>query len=94
MDRPNAVVAKIWNVDDGWHVRYYEDGVLKGDMSRFYSYDPDYCEYVNGARVIDDYVPFRTRNYFSAIPSEGAKELTVEAQDRFGRIYKETIRLK
>ena len=94
MDRPNAVVAKIWNVDDGWHVRYYEDGVLKGDMSRFYSYDPDYCEYVNGARVIDDYVPFRTRNYFSAIPTEGAKELTVEAQDRFGRIYKETIRLK
>ena len=94
MDRPKAVVAKIWNVDSGWHVRYYEDGILKGDMEQFYSYDPDYMEYVNGARVVDDYVPFRTNNYFSAIPSAEAKKLIVEAEDRFHRIYRDTIQLR
>ncbi len=94
MDRPKAVVATIWNWDSGWHVRYYEDGVLKGDMEQFYSYDPDYLEYVNGARVVDDYLPFRTDHYFSAVPSADAKELTVEAEDRFHRVYRETIKLK
>ena len=94
MDRPKAVVATIWNWDSGWHVRYYEDGVLKGDMEQFYSYDPDYLEYVNGARIVDDYLPFRTDHYFSAIPSEGTKEITVEAEDRFHRVYRETIQVR
>lgn len=93
MDRPNAVVAKVWNWDNAWQTRWYQDGVFKGEMDQFYSYDPDYCEYVNGARVVDDYVPFRMPHYFSAVPDEGAKEIKVEIIDRFGKVYTETIQL-
>ena len=94
LDRPNAVVAKVWNWDNAWRVRWYEDGVLKGDMDQFYSFDPDYLKYVNGARVVDDYFPVRHNRFFSAIPSASAKEIRVEVTDRFGYTYTQTLKLQ
>lgn len=94
LDRPKAVVAKVWNWDETWRVRWYEDGKLMGDMEQFYSYDPDYLAYVNGARVVDDYMPFRHNRFFSAYPSENAKEVKVEVTDHFGTTYTETLKLR
>ena len=93
MERPDAVVAKVWNWDEAWRVRWYEDGKFMGDMSRFYSYDPDYLRFVNGRRAVEDYEPVRTDHYFSAVPSAGAKEIKIEVTDRFGNIYTETVKL-
>lgn len=93
MDRPDAIVAKVWNWDEAWRVRWYEDGKFMGDMSRFYSYDPDYLKYVNGQRAVEDYEPVRTDHYFSAIPSAGAKEVKIEVTDRFGKVYTEVVKL-
>lgn len=93
MDRPDAVVAKVWNWNSNWRVRWYEDGVLKGDMSQFYSFDPDYLEHLDGRRAVADYTSARTNHYFSALPSEAAKEIKVEAVDEFGNVYSETIAL-
>ena len=91
MERPNAVVVKIWNWDDAWRVRWYEDGKFMGDMSRFYSFDPDYLAHLNGRRAVADYTPARTDHYFSAVPSAGAKEIKIEVTDRFGQVYTETV---
>lgn len=91
MERPNAVVVKIWNWDDAWRVRWYEDGKFMGDMSRFYSFDPDYLAHLNGRRAVADYTPARTDHYFSAVPSAGAKEIKIEVIDRFGQVYTETV---
>lgn len=91
MERPNAVVVKIWNWDDAWRVRWYEDGKFMGDMSRFYSFDPDYLAHLNGRRAVADYTPARTDHYFSAVPSADAKEIKIEVTDRFGQVYTETV---
>jgi len=91
MDRPHSVVAKVWNWDEAWRVRWYQDGQLMGDMEQFYSFDPDYCEYVNGARVWDDYIPFRNNHFFSTPVISGKHEITVEVIDRFGKVYTDTI---
>ena len=93
MDRPEAIVAKVWNWDEAWRIRWYQDGKFMGDMSQFYSYDPDYLAHLDGRRAVADYTPARTNHYFSAIPSEGAKEVRIEVTDRFGNMYTETIRL-
>ncbi|MBQ0016369.1 MAG: calcineurin-like phosphoesterase C-terminal domain-containing protein [Bacteroidales bacterium] len=93
LDRPNAVVAKVWNYDESWQIRWYQDGKFMGNMERFYSFDPDYLKYVNGARVVDDYFPVRHNRFFSATPDAGAHEIKVEAVDHFGHTYTQTIQL-
>ena len=45
-EKPNSVIAKVWNWDKKWQVKWYEDGAAKGAMQRFNGYDPDYLEYV------------------------------------------------
>ena len=92
-DRPKAVVAKVWNWDSAWHIHWFQDGKFMGAMEQFYSFDPEYLEYVNGARVVDDYFPVRHNRFFSATPTEGAKDIRVEVTDRFGNKYTETIKL-
>ncbi|WP_455587819.1 calcineurin-like phosphoesterase C-terminal domain-containing protein [Bacteroides sp.] len=94
MERPDAIVAKVWDWDEAWRVRWYEDGKFMGDMSQFYSYDPDYLEYLNGRRAVDDYAPARTNHYFSLTPSASAKEVRIEAEDQFGNVYSEVVNLK
>ena len=93
VERPGAIVAKVWNWDENWQVYWYEDGKFMGNMSRFYSYDPDYLKYLDGRRAVGDYLPVRTNHYFSAVPSAGAKEVRVEVRDRFGNIYTEVVTL-
>ena len=90
-DRPEAIVAKVWNWEPGWRVLWYEDDQLKGDMSQFYSFDPDYLQHLNGRRAVDDYEPLRTNHYFSAIPSATAKRIKITVTDSYGRVYSETI---
>lgn len=91
MERPDAVVVKVWNWDSSWRVRWYQDGKLMGDMEQFYSYDPDYLAHLNGRRAVADYEPARTNHYFSAIPSSTAKKIKIEVVDCFGNIYTEEV---
>lgn len=93
MDRPDAIVAKVWDWDGAWRVRWYEDGQFKGDMSQFYSYDPDYLEHLNGRRAVDDYDPRRSNHYFSLTPADRTREVKIEVEDRFGNVYSEVIKL-
>lgn len=94
MERPESIVAKVWNWDDAWRIRWYEDGKLMGDMSRFYTYDPDYLRHLNGRRAVADYEPARTDHYFSATPSEDAKVVRIEVVDRFGNTYTQEVNVK
>lgn len=94
MDRPDAVVVKVWNWDEAWRVRWYEDGQFQGDMEQFYSYDPDYLAHLNGRRAVADYTPVRADHYFSALPSDGAKVIRIEVEDRFGHVYTGEFRLQ
>lgn len=92
-DRPQSVCCKIWNWDWRWQVRWFQDGVLKGSMKQCYSYAPEYLGYLDGRLALGDYVPVRTPHFFSATPDGDAKEIRIEAEDPYGEVFTETIRL-
>ena len=94
MDRPEEVVVNIWNWDANWQVVWYEDGKYQGAMNQFYSFNPDYLQWLNGRRAVADYAPVRTNYYFSAKPSPKAKEVRIEVTDRYGNVYREVVKLK
>lgn len=84
---PGNVVANIWNWDSKWTVEWLEDGVSKGIMSQIRCKDPIVVEsYPEHMHVPSDH-------FFSATPSAQAKEITVKATDRFGKVFQQTIRV-
>mgnify|MGYP002602024624 CR=1 FL=1 len=71
--KPNSVIAKVWNWDKKWQVKWYEDGAAKGAMQRFNGYDPDYLEYVGRLKTEKYTQPQESFFYFEATPSEKAR---------------------
>jgi hypothetical protein len=87
---PDEIVANIWDWDPAWTVVWYEDGERKGEMARRVGTDPLSEELHRG----DDLPPRRTwvepyptGHLFYAPVSLTAREVRVEATDRFGRVY-------
>jgi len=102
-DKPDAIVAKIWNWDPQWKVEWIEDGKNMGEMNRFDAADPAFQHAVDqmvrdgalsqAASVKSDYMmPRVSFFYFSTIPGVDAKNIVVVATDRFGKKYTETIK--
>lgn len=95
-ERPDQVIANVWDADDAWSIVWYEDGNEQGEMEPYVGTDPLSEELYGG----DDkperrtwVAPTPTAHLFAATPSTDAAEVTVEATDRFGRTYTETIGL-
>lgn len=86
-DKADCIVAKVWNWDPQWSVKWYEDGMLKGDMERFDGFDPDYLKYVEAKGSQSYTQPQKSFFYFSAKPSGNSRKIEVEVTDRFGRTY-------
>ncbi|TWI84470.1 calcineurin-like phosphoesterase C-terminal domain-containing protein [Chitinophaga japonensis] len=85
--RPGAVIANVWNWDPQWKVEWWEDGQAKGVMEQIRCQDPV---------VVASYpahMHVRSDHFFAAVPAAGTKALTVQATDRFGKVYKEELRL-
>lgn len=87
---PNEIVANIWDADPEWDIRWFEDGIQKGKMSRRLGKDPMSTELHTGP----DLPPRRTwvepsinNHMFYAPMSPDTKEVRVVAMDRFGRSY-------
>lgn len=93
-ERPYAVCCKIWNADSRWSVRWYQDGVFRGAMQPFYSFSPEYLQYLDGQPAAGDYVPKRTRHFYSAQPDPGAHTIRIEAEDPYGVVYTEETSLE
>ena len=95
-DRPDQVIANVWDADDEWDIVWYEDGDEQGSMEVYTGTDPQSEELYRGedtpaGRPWVEPVP--TAHLFAATPSPEATEITVEATDRFGRTYTETVEL-
>ena len=93
---PDEVVANVWDWDPEWTVRWFADGDPRGLMARRPGRDPLSVELHSG----DDLPPHRswvepriTNHMFYAPVEPGVAEVRVEATDRFGRAYSETLRL-
>ena len=93
---PDEIVANIWAWDPAWTVTWSEDGAPRGAMARRTGFDPLSMELHLGPNkpAVNSWVdPVPTSHLFYATPSTTAREVTVEARDRAGRLYRETVRV-
>ena len=95
-ERPDQVIANVWDADDRWRITWYENGHEQGTMQAYVGTDPQAEALYGGSdqparRTWVSPVP--TAHLYAATPSSEATEVTVEATDRFGRTYTETLRL-
>jgi hypothetical protein len=87
---PDEIVANVWDWDPAWEVTWYEDGVRRGPMARRIGYDPLSVELHSGPDLPPRRTwvePYPTGHLFYAPASREAGSITVEAKDRFGRIF-------
>lgn len=77
-------------------VEYFEDDVLKGEMTQRIGLDPMSVKLHGGPELPAKHKfvdPTRTDHLFFARPSENVRTIKVKATDRFGKIYEESISL-
>lgn len=93
-ERPDDIIANVWNWDELWKVEWYEDGKYMGAMERFEGYDPEakiICS--DKERVVYDWImPIKTEHLFRATPTNKNAEIEICVTDRFGNIYKEKVK--
>ena len=86
-EKKNSIIAKVWNWDPSWNIKWYEDGIDKGQMQRYDGFDPDYLQYVANLKTEKHTKPQQTFFYFEATPSPNAQYIEVEVTDRFGTTF-------
>ncbi len=96
-NKPNELTVNVWNADPEWKITWYEDGIRKGQLRQETGYDPLSVELHTGTEKPERrpwVEPQLTDHLYFATLSEGAKKFTVEAIDRFGKPYTESVELK
>lgn len=94
--RPEALIANVWDADADWRIVWSEDGVRRGRMEAYVGTDPEAETRYRGSDRPERrpwVSPVPTAHLYAATPSPTASEVTVEATDRFGRTYAETLAL-
>lgn len=92
---PDEIAANVWNWDPGWKVLWYENGQRKGEMARRIGLDPLSVELHKGEEKPPKrkwVEPVPTAHMFYAPADKSAREIIVEAIDRFGNAYREALR--
>lgn len=90
LDKKNAIVANVWNYDSTWKIRWFENGVYKGDMIQFSGYDPLIYQYIkqNSSTFKHKYLGAGvTEHLFYAIPKDTTSIIRVEVTDHCGNMY-------
>jgi len=95
-EHKDAIVANIWSADKYWKVNWIQDGVKMGEMKSIVGKDPLAKELYEGDNLPlkHNWVePANTSHLFIAKPSKNAKQITVEATDRWNNKYIKSIAL-
>ncbi|WP_210517911.1 calcineurin-like phosphoesterase C-terminal domain-containing protein [Hymenobacter terricola] len=93
-EHPDDIVANVWNWDPQWKIIWFENGVRQGEMQQQIGFDPLAVQLQAGENLPAKHKwvePTLTDHLFFARPSKDAKEIRIEATDRFGQVYRETI---
>jgi hypothetical protein len=91
---PDEIVANVWDWDPGWTVVWYEGGERRGQMARRTGHDPLSVKLHTGPDLPPRrgwVEPYLTRHLFYAPVPPTAEKITVEATDRFGRVYSRDV---
>ncbi len=93
---PDEVCANIWAANADWRVTWIEDGQPQGLMARRTGRDPLAMQLHLGPELPARRTwvePVPTAHLYYATPSRDAREIIIEAEDPWGRSYRETVRL-
>lgn len=90
---PDFFIANVYNYDPLSKVVWYEDGVLKGEMTRYWGKDPYAAElYQPGKNKKHGWLSAgNTYHLFRAQPENPYAKITIEVTDRFGNKYRKTL---
>lgn len=83
-------IVNVYNYDPGWKVEWYENGSLKGEMTRYWGIDPLAAEtYKAGNMKKHTWISAtETHHLFRAKPEQPGARIEVKVTDRFGRVYR------
>ncbi len=87
---PGELLANIWDWDPEWTVRWFADGVPRGEMERRRSLDPLSAELHTGPDLPErrEWVePVPVDHMFRAGLTGEERRVVVEATDRFGHVH-------
>lgn len=90
-DRPDVIIANVWNYDPSWKIYWYEDNVRMGEMTQYTGWDPIIVDYVEKNRQNFRYKYIgagETEHLFYAKRVDKTSEIVIEAVDRFKNSYK------
>jgi hypothetical protein len=96
-NKADELTVNVWNADTGWKLGWYEDGIRKGALRQETGLDPLSVELHTGTEKPERrpwVEPQLTDHLYFAKLSEGVKKVTVEAIDRFGKTYSESVEVK
>lgn len=89
-NKPDAIIANVWNYDSEWKVYWYENGERVGEMTRYTGWDPAIVNYVenNNHNFRYQYIGAGpTDHLFYAIPLNKTSEIEIKVVDRFNNTY-------
>jgi hypothetical protein len=87
----DQIIANIWNWDEDWTVSVYENGTKTGTMTRYTDKDAwvGAC-HVGVLNASDSHYKSTSHMFHYKLADAGA-DVKVEAIDRFGNIYEQTV---
>jgi len=95
-EKPQHVVANVWNWDAAWKVEWWQDDKAMGAMEQFNGLDPLANDLYLGPQLPAKHKwvePTLTDHLFAAQPAPGTRQVVVKVTDRFGMEYEEKISL-
>lgn len=92
-NNPEYFIANVYNYDPRWKVEWYENGVYKGEMTRYWGIDPLAADrYQSGKMKKHSWISAsETFHLFRAIPEDKNARIDVRVVDRFGREYLKNV---
>lgn len=93
---PECFIANVYNYDPRWKVEWYENGVYKGEMTRYWGIDPLAADrYQSGKMKKHSWISATETNHlFRAKPEDKNARIDVRVVDRFGRVYRKNVEEK
>ena len=92
----DQLVANIWGADESWTVKWVEDGEPRGAMKQKTGKDPLAQKLYDGENKPEKHTwvsAWNTSHLYHAKPSSNASTVAVEATDRWGNSYRQTVAL-
>ena len=90
---PDCFIANVYSYDPSWKVIWYENGIKKGEMQRYWGEDPYAASlYQPGKNKKHSWLSVsQTHHLFRAKSENPTAKILVEVIDRFGNKYKKTL---